>query len=94
LAIAETGYSSDHPTTASLLYNFGQLLRTTGDLDGAENYFRRALVIDELAFGPSHPDVARDLIGLSRLLLERGERDESAKFAGRAQRILAGSGAS
>ena len=39
--------------------NLGVVLKDLGDLDGARKAFERALAIDEKAFGPDHPNVAR-----------------------------------
>jgi tetratricopeptide (TPR) repeat protein len=45
-----------------------QLLQATNRLAEAEPLYRRALTIDEAAYGPEHPDVARDLNNLAQLL--------------------------
>jgi hypothetical protein len=44
------------------------LLQDTNRLAEAEPMYRRALAIDEASFGKDHPDVARDLNNLARLL--------------------------
>ena len=46
----------DHPKVATALNNLAVLLRATNRLDEAEPLFRRALAIDERAYGPDHPE--------------------------------------
>ena len=46
----------------------GLLLMTQCIWTEAEALYRRALAIDEQSFGPEHPNVARDLHNLARLL--------------------------
>ena len=40
---------------------------------GASAAFERALRIDEAAYGPEHPEVARDINNLGRVLKELGD---------------------
>ena len=49
------------------------LLEELGDLPGAKAAFERALKIDEKAFGPDHPNVARDVNNLGSVLKELGD---------------------
>jgi tetratricopeptide (TPR) repeat protein len=88
LQIAEVACSANHPTTSSILYNTAVLLRNAGEFEAAERAIRRALLIDESAFGPGHPDVARDLVELSRILGERGQLVEAKGCAERARRMM------
>ena len=53
---------------AIALNNLAQLLQATNRLAEAEPLMRRALAIDELSFGPQHPEVAIDLNNLAALL--------------------------
>jgi tetratricopeptide (TPR) repeat protein len=53
--------------------NLGGVLRDLGDLTGARAAFERALKIDEAAFGPDHPKVARDVNNLGRVLRDLGD---------------------
>ena len=46
------------PAVAIDLNNLAQLLQATNRLAEAEPLMRRALAIDEAAYGPDHPDVA------------------------------------
>ena len=48
---------------------------------------RRALAIDEHSFGPDHPNVARDLDGLSRVLQVTSQHDEAEALSRRALAI-------
>jgi Flp pilus assembly protein TadD len=52
--IREDKLGPEHPETASALGGLGMALQRGGDLDGAENEYRRALRIYEKAFGPAH----------------------------------------
>ena len=50
------------------LNKLAELLQDTSRLEEAEPLMRRALAIDEKAYGPDHPAVAKDLNNLARLL--------------------------
>ena len=49
------------------------MLRALGELAQARGCFERALRIDEAAFGPDHPNVARDVNNLGLVLKDLGE---------------------
>jgi Tfp pilus assembly protein PilF len=63
------------------------VLQDQGDLNGAQAAFGRALRIDEAAFGPDHPTVARDLENLGRVLYHRGDVADARDALERALRI-------
>jgi tetratricopeptide (TPR) repeat protein len=44
-----------------------------GDLAGARAAYERALAIDEAAYGPDHPAVARDVNNLGMVLKDLGD---------------------
>jgi hypothetical protein len=48
------------------------VLQALGDLPGARQAFKRALKIDEKALCPQHPNVARDVSNLGRVLQVSG----------------------
>ncbi len=56
------------PMSPRDLNNLALLLQETNRLQEAEPLMRRALEIDEHAYGPDHPDVAIDLNNLASLL--------------------------
>ena len=52
---ASSSYGPDHPEVAIRLNNLAELLQATNRLDEAEPLMRRALAIDEKAYGPTIP---------------------------------------
>jgi tetratricopeptide (TPR) repeat protein len=60
---------------------------TGGNLAGAEAAFERALRINEAAYGPDHPRVARDVNDLGRVLRDRGDLAGAEAAFERALRI-------
>jgi tetratricopeptide (TPR) repeat protein len=88
LRVAEIACGANHPTTSSILYNTAVLSRNAGDFEAAERAIRRALLIDEAAFGPGHPDVARDLVELSRVLGDAGQLAQAKGYADRARTMM------
>jgi hypothetical protein len=48
------------------------VLRALGDVAAARAGFERALAIDEAAYGPNHPTVARDVNNLAGVLRDLG----------------------
>ena len=47
---------------------------------GAERNYRRALAIDEKAYGPRHPQTLSDVRALAEFLAEIGKGAEAAEF--------------
>jgi tetratricopeptide (TPR) repeat protein len=60
------------------------LLQATNRLGEAEPLMRRALDIDERAYGPDHPNVARDLNNLALLLQDTNRLGEAEPLMRRA----------
>ncbi|HKP75047.1 MAG TPA: tetratricopeptide repeat protein, partial [Longimicrobiaceae bacterium] len=60
--------------------------RREGDLAGAREAYRRALAIDEAAYGTGHDSVARDRAKLGEVLADAGEH---AAARGHLERALA-----
>ena len=56
--------------SATDVNNLGAVLQAQGDLAGARALFERALRIDEAAYGPDHPDVARNRSTISASVLQ------------------------
>jgi tetratricopeptide (TPR) repeat protein len=78
---------ADH--TAQLMSAQGLLLWSKGRYAEAEPLLRRALAIDEAAYGPVHPDVARDLNNLARLLKDMNGTNRLAEAEPLIRRALA-----
>ena len=76
------------PRWPSDLNNLAQLLQATNRLAEAEPLMRRALAIDEAAYGPDHPAVARDLNNLAQLLQATNRLAEAEPLMRRALVIL------
>ncbi len=57
--------------------NLGSVLQDLGELSEARACHERALKIDEAAFGPEHPKVARDVSNLGSVLAALGELPEA-----------------
>jgi tetratricopeptide (TPR) repeat protein len=68
LAVAQADVVGMPEPTARLMNQLGILLYTKALHAEAEPLMRRALALDEAAYGPEHPDVARDLNNLASLL--------------------------
>ncbi|MEI6848255.1 MAG: tetratricopeptide repeat protein [Chlorobiaceae bacterium] len=69
------------------LNNLGLLLKTQGKDAEAEPMFRRALEIDEKAYGKDHPEIATDLNNLATLLKDQGKYAEAEPLYRRALEI-------
>ena len=74
-------------STARLMSQLGTLLYTKSLHAQAEPLFRRALAIDEASFGPSHPEVSRDLNNLAELLRATNRLTEAEPLIRRALMI-------
>lgn len=77
----------DEQTEAVGLTNLAQLLQDTNRLSEAEPLMRRALSIDEQAYGPDHPEVAIDLNNLAGLLQDTNRLSEAEPLMRRALSI-------
>ena len=73
--------------TARLLNNAATLYITKSLLGEAEPLMRRALAIDEAAYGPEHPTVATGLNNLAQLLKATNRLDEAEPLMRRALAI-------
>jgi hypothetical protein len=67
LAIFEKILGSEHPKTATSLYNLGYFFHTQGDFVGARPYYGRALAIQEKVLGLEHPNTIATLNRLASL---------------------------
>ena len=66
-----------HPNVATSLSNLAVLLQDTKRHEEAEPMLRRALEIDEAAFGRHHPNVAIRLNNLAMLLHDMNRNEEA-----------------
>ena len=77
LALAEATALADARLVALVSNNLAQLLQHTNRIGEAESLMRRALAIDEAAFGEQHPIVAIRLNNLASLLEETNRIGEA-----------------
>jgi hypothetical protein len=68
---------ANHPNFAKDLNNLALLLMDTDGLEEAEPVMRRALAIDERAYGADHPRVATGLNNLAQLLQATNRSNEA-----------------
>ena len=66
-------YTVPNPSTAASLNNLAGLLRTQGDLAGAQPLRERALAIREKVLGPEHRLTVWTLNGLARVFQDSGD---------------------
>lgn len=76
------------PSLASLMNKIGLSLFREARYTSAELYFRRALGIDEKGLGVDHPNVARDLHNLAKLLQSTNRLREAEPHVRRALEIM------
>ena len=70
-----------------LLHRAGTYLQVQARLTDAKALLQRALAIDEAAYGPDHPAVARDLDNLAMILQELGQPEQARPLQERALAI-------
>jgi tetratricopeptide (TPR) repeat protein len=73
LTVAEASETAGVQAAAELWNGLGYHLGAIADCAGARAAFERALRIDEAAFGPHHPTVARDVNNLGSVLHALGD---------------------
>jgi nucleoside phosphorylase/tetratricopeptide (TPR) repeat protein len=83
----EVIYGPDHPETAIILDNLGNVAREAGDFSDACHLQERALRIAELHLGPVHPEVARILGSLGNSAQSRGDLAGARRLLDRALSI-------
>ena len=62
-------------------------LKDLADYEGAKRILEKALKIDEKAYGPDHPNVARDVNNIGLVLQAQGDLQEARKRFERALKI-------
>jgi tetratricopeptide (TPR) repeat protein len=88
VAIFEQNEPEKQPNYASAINNLARLLKDTNRLAEAEPLQRRALEIDEKAYGPEHPRVAIRLNNLAALLTATNRLAEAEPLMRRALAIF------
>ena len=73
--------------TGSLWNNLGMYLHNLADYERAKGILKRALKIDETAYGPDHPNVAIRVNNIGMVLQELGELQEARIYLERALKI-------
>lgn len=86
-AMQEAEKLNEPSIISTVLNNLGRLLSETNRLAEAEPLMRRALEIDEQAFGPDHPHVGGDLNNLALILLATSRHTEADPLMRRALKI-------
>jgi tetratricopeptide (TPR) repeat protein len=85
--LKEATQEKNQEQLAALNNQLGLVLKAQGDLPGALEYAKRALAIDEVVFGPEHPNVARDLNNIGQILKAQGDLVGALEYAKRALAI-------
>ncbi len=80
ISILEETMGEDHPRVAVSATILAYGLRAKGDFVRAEQNYRRALAVDERAYGPRHAQTLNDVRTLAEFLRERGKIQEAAVF--------------
>ena len=78
LPVFEETLGIDHPRVGVASTILAYALRAQGDKTGAERYYRRALAIDEAAYGSRHSQTMNDVRTLAEFLSEIGRAQEAA----------------
>lgn len=88
ITVAERAYSEDHPELAAIRQWLADDFLQAADIDHAEENYRRALEIDERAYGADHWKVARDLLRVFLVLAVRDRTDDARQVLIRAVSVL------
>jgi tetratricopeptide (TPR) repeat protein len=84
LDVMERCLGADHPGTAQMHRDLADVEEAMGRPAEAEGHLRRALAIHAAASGPSHLDVASDLVALAKHLLTHERQPEAMPLLHRA----------
>jgi len=71
--VAESAEMANLEPAGKIWNEIGYHIKALADYAGAKTAFERALKIDEAAFGPDHPNVARDVNSLGGVLQDLGD---------------------
>jgi len=77
ISILEESLGEDHPRIAISATILAYGLRAKGDFTRAEQNYRRAVAVDERAYGPRHSQTLSDVRTLAEFLRERGKVQEA-----------------
>jgi tetratricopeptide (TPR) repeat protein len=88
IGVAQADAAGILEPTAQLMNDLGLLLMVKALYAEAEPLMRRVLAIDEAAYGPEHPNVARDLNNLAQLLQDTNRLAEAKPLSRRMMGIV------
>ena len=88
IRISAIEYGTEHPTTATLMFNLGKLFYLQSRYEEAEPMYKRALMIRESVFGNAHPEVAATYNSLGRLYDEQGQLIDAESYYSRALDVM------
>jgi serine/threonine-protein kinase len=74
------GLAAEPAVQAELYQTLGTIFQNFGHLDRADSLLALALEIRRTRLGPDHPDVARSLVALALLKVDRSELDEAERL--------------
>jgi len=77
ISIFEETMGEDHPRVAISATILAYGMRAKGDFARAEQNYRRAVAVDERAYGPKHSQTLNDVRTLAEFLRERGKVQEA-----------------
>jgi tetratricopeptide (TPR) repeat protein len=86
LAAFEETLGPKNPRVGSVSLILAFCWRAKGDRGRAERFYRRALAIDEAAYGPDHPETLGDVKNLAEFLREIGKTAEADRLEKRLPR--------
>ena len=85
-AVFEETLGPENPRVAAMSMILAFCWRAKGDRVRAERLYRRALAIDEAAYGATHPETLNDVKNLAEFLREIGKTAEAASLEKRLPR--------
>lgn len=81
-------FNKDHPDTAAILVNLGNVSRNRGHFDKAEKCYNRALLINGGVMGESHFEMAKIFNNMGVVCSDMGKPDEAEEHHLRALSII------
>ena len=86
---SRAGFGDDHPATAAVMKQLGDMLVADGRQEDGVRLIRQALAIEQRAFGPTHEAVAVTTLQLAVALMHDGYSAEGERLARDAAASLA-----
>jgi tetratricopeptide (TPR) repeat protein len=94
LAIGRATRGDRHPAQAYALDQLGALERELGHFDAALERYAAAGELRDATLGANHPETATTLLGMARVFLAKGDRDQASAASGAARGIVEARGGS